>query len=590
MKKIYIGVLSLLLVIASVGCRHDLLDLNPYDRVSSGQMWTTENLANQGVTGIYNAMKSSYAGASYTFDAYGVTTTNRDQSEAILFDKATSGNGLFSNYWKSNFEGVHRANDAITNLPKAPLSAEKKARFMAESKVLRAFFYYKLNMVFKGVPLYLEPVDSEDATNGKETEETIWNVVLKDLTEAIDEVNLPIRYKQGDSEYGRVSKAFAHALRGKVYLWIKDYAKAEADFVAVGNAGHDLFQGEYKMLFKEVNEQSEEMVFSIQYLGITGFGNDISFRYGSRVTFGSCWNTYLPSTDFVDTYQFANGKPFNWNDIFPEWDNLALNQRVVFFLRDNLQKDEKKKISELYSDKNTGAAVDFSHYLPQGNEARLIDAYNSRDPRLTATIITPYSEYFGSVAGAANIYTLRWPYRTDGPSAYDVKTDTNTRFYYLYRKFVAEGDSEIPNRSYSPIDFPVIRYADVLLNLAEALNEQGKTDAAVECVNKVRSRAGIAALNSNEYTQVASKEDLRECIRNERRWEFNGEGVNFFDELRWRTLEDSKFFKGAGLKEIWGLMNYEYSWPGDRIYSWPTPLYEIQKNKNLRPQVEGWED
>ena len=161
--------------------------------------------------------------------------------------------------------------------------------------------------------------------------------------------------------------------------------------------------------------------------------------------------------------------------------------------------------------------------------------------------------------------------------------------YYLFRKFVAEGSSEIPNRSYSPIDIPIIRYADVVLSLAECLNEQGNTTEAIEWVNKVRARAGVALLNSNTYTQVTGQDNMRERIRNERRWEFAGEGVNFFDEMRWKTLHESKFFEGAGLKQIWGTIQYSYSWAGDYIYNWAVPKSEIQMNENLK-QNEGWID
>ena len=231
-----------------------------------------------------------------------------------------------------------------------------------------------------------------------------------------------------------------------------------------------------------------------------------------------------------------------------------------------------------------------SKYLPSGNEARIKAIYGNRDPRLAATIVTPYAEYIGSSSNTDYVYTLRWPYRGyDNAEPYDVRTDTNNRFYYLFRKFVAEGSSEIPNREYSPIDIPIIRYADVLLSLAECLNEQNKTSEAVDAINKVRERAGAALLNSNQYTQVTGQDNLRERIRNERRWEFAGEGVNFFDEMRWKTWHKSKLFDGAGLKQVWGEVQSSYSWGGDHLYNWAIPRTEIQMNENLT-QNDGWID
>ena len=359
-------------------------------------------------------------------------------------------------------------------------------------------------------------------------------------------------------------------------------AKAAADFEAVGRCGHKLFEGGYKQLFKEANETSPEMIFSVQCIGLSGLGNDISFRYGSRNAFGSCWNTYLANTDFVDSYENIDGSKFNWDDVIPGYSAMTPEARAVYFFRDNLT-DEEIKAWE-------AKGADMSKYLPEGNEARIRKAYESRDPRLEASIITPYSTYDGAASSVAYTYTLRWPYRgSDVAEPFDLRTDTNNKFYYLFRKFVAEGPSEIPNRSYSPIDFPLIRYADILLNLAEAYNEMGETQKAVDCVNQVRKRAGVALLNSSAATTVSGTDDLRERIRNERRWEFNGEGVNFFDEMRWKTWHESKFSEGAGLKQIWGQKEYSYVWDGDFVYTWPAPKEERDRNPNLT-LAPGWDD
>jgi hypothetical protein len=519
----------------------------------------------------------------YEYESYGVSADNRDQS-AYTKGTITASNGLFSSYWQNHYEGIHRASDAIANLNKAPLSETKMSRLIAEAKFLRAFYYYKLNMVFKGVPLYLEPTELEDFTKGQETEATIWNTVITDLTDCIDEPNFPDRYEKGNGSFGRATKSAAYALRGKVYLWTKEWAKADADFAKVGELGHKLFDGGYKQLFKEANEQSEEMIFSLQCIGESGYGNDFSFRYGSRMAYGSCWNTYLVNADFVETYECADGTEFNWNDYIPGYNEMDSKTRAVYFLRDNMTAAE---IAKMKTDQN----IDETKYLPEGNEARILKAYENRDPRLAATIITPYSRYTGASGASAYTYTLRWPYRgADTSEPFDLRTDTNTRFYYLFRKFVAEGATEIPNRSYSPIDIPLIRYADVLLSRAEAINEQGFSPSAVDLVNLVRARAGVALLqvtDASKPTYVNNQADMRERIRNERRWEFCGEGVNFFDEIRWQTLHETKYFQGAGLKQIWGQPQFTHSWGGPHFYHWPVPPAEQQRNSNL-VQVSGW--
>ena len=73
-----------------------------------------------------------------------------------------------------------------------------------------------------------------------------------------------------------------------------------------------------------------------------------------------------------------------------------------------------KKASELTDEEKTtlaAAGADMSKYLDSGNEARILAAYTNRDPRLQMTIITPYSQYLGSINSTDYTYTLRWPYR-----------------------------------------------------------------------------------------------------------------------------------------------------------------------------------
>ena len=110
----------------------------------------------------------------------------------------------------------------------------------------------------------------------------------------------------------------------------------------VTTMGYDLFH-DYKQLFKEANEQCDEMIFSIQCTELNGFGNRMSMRYGSRTTRGSCWNDFYGSTDFMDTYEWKDGKPFNWEEIIPGYTTMTPNERSVFFLRDNMDDEKKPK-------------------------------------------------------------------------------------------------------------------------------------------------------------------------------------------------------------------------------------------------------
>ncbi|MFD1818064.1 Starch-binding associating with outer membrane [Pseudarcicella hirudinis] len=573
------------LALSTSSCKEALLDTTPYGSISSSNMWTSDNLTDLGVTGVYQALRLGItnSGASgrelYHYDRLGFTGMTTGGDEMVNGTVATT-SGLFSNTWKEMYEGVQRANDAIVNISKvSPSSPEKKARYIAECKFLRAYYYLRLNQVFKGVPVYLEPTSIDKMTKGRETETKVWDVIIQDLTDAINEPNLPAKYAKGAAQYGHATKGAAYALRGKAYIYQKKWKEAAADFAKVKEAGYTLF-ADYKALFKEANEQSDEMIFSMQNIGIDGYGSTTQWYCGSRSSFGSCWNTYTVSPNLVDLYENSNGSKFSWDDIIPGYSAMDPAKREVFFLRNNLT------ATEITTFKNKG--LDMSLYLPDGNEERVKKAYDNRDPRLAYNVITPYSTYRGRpINGSDQTFTSRWPNRNENPPVLDLTTDTKGQFYYLYRKFVYEGSNEIINRQYGPIDFPIIRYADVLLMWAEALNEQGSTAEAVSLVNQVRARAGVALLNSSAVTTVSSQADLRERIRNERRMEFPNEGINYFDELRWGSWKTKVFSPGNGVKQIWGSIVVPYNLKGDYIDTWPIPPTETQMNPNL-VQNSGW--
>ena len=112
---------------------------------------------------------------------------------------------------------------------------------------------------------------------------------------------------------------------------------------------------------------------------------------------------------------------------------MTPQERVAFFLRDGLQSgkgewgttEATSNYQALYNNMVSYGA-DMSKYLDQGNEARIRQAYEDRDPRLMQSIIPPYSTYDGNQAGERNhTWTHRWPYNLDAGAPYDKRSDTN---------------------------------------------------------------------------------------------------------------------------------------------------------------------
>jgi hypothetical protein len=635
MKKIAQNICLAAALLCGFGGCVGLLDTAPYNAVASEGMWKSEALVDQGVAGVYSALQdwapysgsfASKNGSSWAFEPWGMNGQLR-YGEALTNGSINPGNGVFSNTWRRLYEGVLRSNDAIKNIPElSPAAPEKNARLVAEVKFLRAYFYLRLNALYGrdglGVPLYTEPTTIKECINGQASEDEVYAQIIKDLTDCINEPNLP--NKDGS---GRVSKGAAYALRGKAYLHQgakfaangsvaanqELLTKAAADFDKVAGCGFALFQGGYKELFLTANETCDEMFFSIQHIAEPGYGTLSQKLCGSRFAFGvsggNGWGDLTVSPYIVDLYENADGTDFNWEAVDPSfsgWNSMAPTDRAVFFLRD-IEDAEGNTIKQSGDGQPLAAAVITrvnaildaaspaakAKYLPHGNEARILKAYANRDPRLAANVITPYSGIIGgySYSGAGNAMEVfyRWPVQGTNQlpattKRNDLATDDATNFTYFHRKFVYEG-ANLAYRDDGPTDEPLIRYADVLLMWAEALIELNDFAGAAAKINQVRSRVGMPAIT------ITSQADGRTKVRNERRREFVNEGINFFDEMRWRTRKETKFQGGSNGKAltIWGSTTGAgaYVWPGDFMYVWPVPREETEKNANIT-RTPGW--
>lgn len=585
MKTIAKSIIFITSFLVFEGC-NDFLDRYPYDQVSSNTVYSSASLAENAVVGVYSNLLSNYISeTALNWDALSSVLDPTDENQALrypfLIGTVQSNNSMFLDQWKRFYEGINRANDIIGNIGSTTDLAESvRDCRIAECKFIRAYYYYKLNALWRGVPVYLENLAPTQYTKARSTEDEVWDIIIKDLTDVIDCANIPDKYKSSDSNYGRITKGAAYALRGKVYLWKKDWSEAESDFRKVGECGYKLFDGSYSDLFKESNEKCDEMVFSITMEELADHGNVYSRTYGNWMTAGNGNSSFYFNVNAVNSYQWANGKAFSFDDVIPGYDEMDLKARSVYFLRDNMTDAEKATMSAY--------GADMTKYLPTGNEARIRAAFSNRDPRLCATVITPYSDYLGGMAsGSAANYQIRWPYRSENPPDYDLRTRSTSHMLYSIRKFVTVG-KQYMNPLYNPVDVPVIRYADVLLSLAEAINEQGRTDDAVEFVNDVRARAGVAKLNSGpDYLKVTGQSDLRKRIQDEKHWELACEEQLYLEELRWGTWKSTKFAQSNGLQQCWGSPVYEYVWGGDAYFKWAIPSSEKEKNPNLT-QNDGW--
>lgn len=573
MKKIIIYLATMLLAAMTfTGC-YDL-ETYPGDKVNEGTFYKTGDHAHQGLMGIYGMLRLNEAyGYQFCFDHLGDIAYGYNYYMMFLATY-TDRDGTIQAHWQTFYDGIHRVNTFIRSVKgmRGIITDEQINEYVAEAKFLRAMFYFSLTDLFGGVPYYDESTNvNEEFMNLKQPRSSLEEVrahILEDLDEAIK--YLPVEHAA--SEYGRATKGAAYALRGKVHLYDKEWQSAINDFEEIvynksNNYGYAL-DDDYARVFKLYNgAKSPETVFSIQNKSGVGteYGMQIQALMGCRGAYGSCWNNTVPSTQLVDMYEFKDGRPFNWDEIFPGYNAMTPEQR-----------------KELLSVEMDGSGTIVG--LREADTAKILSAYTCRDPRLMATVIVPYSHYMGNIGRTTNVDLIFALDHNLAGNANGGTIQNNAGWVsYLYRKFVTEGDQggAISNRLHTPFAFPLIRFADVLLMLSEAYNEAGQLDKAVTEFNKVRARVGMPGLNSGPaWMVVSNKEQMAERIRKERAVEFAGEGLRFSDLRRWGYEIAHKTLNNVDAVNIYGEPIYTHLFT-ERDMLWPIPGVERERNKEL---------
>ena len=579
MKKIIIYLTATLFsVITFTGC-YDL-ETYPGDKVNEGTFYKTDEHAHQGLMGIYGMLRLNEAyGYQFCFDHLGDIAYGYNYYMMYLATY-TDRDGTIQAHWQTYYDGIHRANTFIRSVRgmNGIISEEQINVYVAEAKFLRAVFYFTLTDLFGGVPYYDESTNvNEEFMNLKRPRSSLEEVrahILEDLDEAIK--YLPVNHAA--SEYGRATKGAAYALRGKVHLYDKEWQSAINDFEEIvynksDNYGYAL-DDDYARVFKLYNgAKSPETVFSIQNKSGVGteYGMQIQALMGCRSAYGSCWNNTVPSTQLVDMYEFKDGRPFDWNEVFPGYNTMT--------------PDERKDLLSVEMD-GSGTVVG----IREADTAKILSAYTCRDPRLMATVIVPYSHYMGNIGRTTNVDLIfALDHNLSGNANGGTLQNNAGWVSYLYRKFVTEGDQggAISNRLHTPFAFPLIRFADVLLMLSEAYNEAGQLDKAVTEFNKVRARVDMPGLNSGPaWMAVSNKEQMAERIRKERAVEFAGEGLRFSDLRRWGYEVARKALDNVDAVNIYGELIYTHLFT-ERDMLWPIPGVERERNEALT-QNPGW--
>jgi tetratricopeptide (TPR) repeat protein len=567
--------LRLIIIIALTATLNSCYDFDvaPYDTVAQGNFWKTEEDAKASIMSVYAQMKDMGAfGYMPLWDTY--SDISHGPGGPVELGTLTADYSFLVSNWKHTYEGVHRANNVIKNVQSMTINDSVKSMIMGEAYFLRALYYFHLVDFFGGVPLYDETWDVAESFNKmnlpRSNPETVWAFIISDLSKAAN--NLPVAWPLKD--YGRATKGAAYALRGKAYLYTKDWKNAIADFEEIvynkSNAYNYALYPNYSTLFTSVGPipGDKETIFSIQNKGDVGalYGMQFGRIYGTRGSYGGGQCTCMPSIAMADMYENKDGSPFNWNN------HIA-----------NFNENDAVKKSTFWGTLNSNKTA----ILAKPDTALLGNIYRGRDPRLSQSIIVPYSRFRGYV-GTAEKIQLYVP--ADGATEANGFLRPGRAWWpYAFRKFVPIGNmgGAITSRDHTPINFPIIRLADVLLMLSEAYNEDDQLNKAISELNKVRARisTNMPLLNSGPaWLSVNSKTEMFDRIMRERAFELVGEGHRFSDLRRWKLAVN---MLNKTERDLLGNLVFNRIF-AERDYLWPIPSAETQMNPNLLPNNPGW--
>ncbi len=202
-----------------------------------------------------SASDDCYAGGGSSSDVPAWQVWNN-----YTIDAAT---GIQADFWSRNFTGVYRVNTLLSKLDAVSMDAALKARFFAECKFLRAYYYFDLVRLFKNVPLFTSPLAPKDYFNVLQASpEAVYAQIESDLNEAIP--NLPVAVTTGEN--GRVTKMAAIALLGKVILYQNNESRMleAADlFEQVNTSTNYHLLENFGMIFRPDNKFNSESIFEI---------------------------------------------------------------------------------------------------------------------------------------------------------------------------------------------------------------------------------------------------------------------------------------------------------------------------------------
>jgi hypothetical protein len=485
-------------------CKKDFLSTPPTDKISNASILSDTSLFEAYVINRYVGVKlqdkednNTGFGRGFQWALWSSLTDesiyNNDDNTWVIQQGQLAPNNLgdAGTIWARSYRSIRECNYALSVINGLPLSAGHKNKLIGELKFIRAFRYQDLIRNYAGVVLIGDKV-TELTDNLQDPSLFNRASITESITYASSQLDdaasrLPVD-NSSSWALGRATKGAALALKSRLLLYAASplynagtWQAAAAAAKAVMDLGkYSLFQGGYGQLFLTPN--SNEIIFERLFYPVTAAHLPIELDNGPNSYGGYGGN--VPLQNMVDAYPMSNGKAI------------------------------------------TDPASGYNAQNP----------YVNRDPRFYATILyngAPYRD---------NVVQVFLPGGKDSNQGPNPQNASKTGYYL--RKFANDAYSITNSSEAGAQPWIYFRYAEILLNYAEAQNEVAGPDASVyQAINTIRQRASV---NMPPLAGL-SQDDMRIAIRNERRIELAFEEHRFYDVRRWKIAEQTENVPAYGV-------------------------------------------
>ncbi len=544
MRK-YTILLPVLACIGITACQKNVIEKQPLEFVNEDLVF--DRLDSLGVFAerfLYN----SYADLPSGFNRIGDNILDAGTDDAVPSNGTDAvqyfSNGQWTpfnlpdNRWDQNYGLIQKVNLFLSRIDQVPLkTAGLKDQWKNEARLLRAIAYFELIKRWGGVPIVGDKVF--DINSNLSYSRNSYDECVKYIVTEIDTARkyLPVSY--ATAYYGRLTSGAAMALKSRVLLYAASTLNNPDNnlekWQAAAQAAKDLIDTKNYALTTAYDDPYLKRKNSETILAyMTGQGYLVEMNNGPVGSKRGDLGRTNPTQELADEFEMANGK--------------------------------------MISDAGSG----YSATAP----------YTNRDPRFYYTIFHNNMSWLGR-----NIETFDGG--IDRPAGFGKANSGETRTGYYMRKFLTTAGT---TSSYASADhcFPIFRYAEILLNYAEALNEAtGPTKEVYDAIEQIRKRAKL-----NPYTLPTglSQDQMRARIRHERRVEMAFEEQRFWDIRRWKMADKVLNTPLHGMqitKNPDATFTYKTvevtptKFLADRMFLFPIPYKELVANPNMR-QNPNW--